>query len=68
VRYEIFYILPIMIIAHKIYHDMIIITIYRIRANIGRYNIWRFVEIMDFGEILIWRNHSKTTRVMIDML
>jgi len=28
VRYEIFYILPITIIAHKIYHDMIIIMIY----------------------------------------
>jgi len=27
VRYEIFYILPIMIIAYEIYHDMIIITI-----------------------------------------
>jgi len=43
------------------------------RTNIGGYNIWQFVEIMhlaryQFGEILIWRNHSKVTRVTTDML
>ena len=34
VRYDIFYILPIMIIAHQIYHDMIIIMYSREQKNL----------------------------------
>jgi len=36
---------------------LVTLVIYRIRINIGGYNIWRFIEIMDlaryqFGEII----------------
>ena len=43
-RYEKFYILPITIIAHKIYNDMIIIMIYRIAQNSGREKLWRISD------------------------
>jgi len=46
---------------------MYLLHMYRIRTNIGGYNIWRFVEIMDLAR-LIWQNHSKATRVTIDTL
>ena len=44
------------------HQNTVCLCIYRIRTNIGGFNIWRFVEnTYALDEILIWRNHTATT-------